>query len=79
MPFFHGVGGTGAVPFFHGVGGTGAVPLAIITEESPWLATTVLMPIAPARTSIARNAAFNVRDIVPPGVDNPRAHSILYV
>jgi hypothetical protein len=62
---FHGVGGTGAVPF-HGVGGTGAVPLAIITELSPCLATTVLRPIAPAKTSIASSIAVEMRDIVPP-------------
>jgi len=67
VPFFQGVGGTGAVPFFQGVGGTGAVPLAINTEESPWVVTTVLSPIAPVKTSNARTIADEIRDIVPPG------------
>lgn len=78
VPFFQGVGGTGAVPFFQGVGGTGAVPLAVNTEESPWVVTTVFRPIAPVRTSIARTIADEIRDIVPPGEVVPRAHSILY-
>jgi hypothetical protein len=73
---FQGVGGTGAVPFFQGVGGTGAVPLAINTEESPWVVTTVLRPIAPVKTSMARTIADEIRDIVPPGT-TPRAHSIV--
>src|SRR6202140_1974822 len=65
-----GSGGTGAVPFFKnagGSGGTGAVPLAINTEESPWVVTTVLRPIAPVKTSMARTIADEIRDIVPPG------------
>jgi hypothetical protein len=76
VPFFQGVGGTGAVPFLQGVGGTGAVPLAINTEESPWVVTTVLRPIAPVKTSMARTIADEIRDIVPPGT-TPRAHSIV--
>ncbi len=71
VPFFQGVGGTGAVPFFQGVGGTGAVPLAINTEESPWVVTTVLRPIAPVKTSMARTIADEIRDIVPPGNNFP--------
>jgi hypothetical protein len=67
VPFFHGVGGIGAVPFFQGVGGIGAVPLAINTEESPWVVTTVFRPIAPVKTSMARTIADVIRDIVPPG------------
>jgi hypothetical protein len=78
VPFFQGVGGTGAVPFFQGVGGTGAVPLAINTEASPWVVTTVLRPIAPVKTSNARTIADEIRDIVPPGGILPRAHSIRY-
>jgi hypothetical protein len=65
-PFFHGVGGTGAEPFLQGVGGTGAEPLAINTEPSPCVLTTVFRPIAPARTSIARSTTVEMRDIVPP-------------
>ena len=63
---FHGVGGTGADPFFHGVGGTGADPLAIITELSPWVVTSVFKPIAPAKTNIAMSTTVEMRDIVPP-------------
>ena len=76
VPFFQGVGGTGAVPFFQGVGGTGAVPLAINTEESPWVVTTVFRPIAPVKTSMARMIADEIRDIVPPGVNT--SQSALY-
>src|SRR6202011_3577223 len=78
VPFFQGVGGIGAVPFFQGVGGIGAVPLAINTEESPWVVTTVFKPIAPVKTSMARTIAVEIRDIVPPGEMVPRAHSIHY-
>ena len=69
MPFFHGVGGTGAVPFLHGVGGTGAVPLAINTDPSPCVVTIVFKPIAPAKTSIARSTAVEMRDMVLPPRD----------
>jgi hypothetical protein len=84
VPFFEiigGSGGIGAVPFFEiigGSGGIGAVPLAINTEESPWVVTTVFRPIAPVKTSMARTIADEIRDIVPPGEWSPRAHSILY-
>jgi hypothetical protein len=73
VPFFEiigGSGGIGAVPFFKnagGSGGIGAVPLAINTEESPWVVTTVFRPIAPVKTSMARKIADEIRDIVPPG------------
>jgi hypothetical protein len=73
VPFFEiigGSGGIGAVPFFEnagGSGGIGAVPLAINTEESPWVVTTVFRPIAPVKTSMARKIADEIRDIVPPG------------
>ncbi len=77
MPFFHGVGGTGAVPFLQGVGGTGAVPLAINTEPSPCAVTTVFKPIAPAKTNMAMSTAVEMRDIVPPR-GNLKAHSIHY-
>jgi hypothetical protein len=66
VPFFHGVGGTGAVPFFHGVGGTGAVPFAIITAPSAWLVTMVLKPIAPVKISMTKSTTVSFRDIVPP-------------
>jgi hypothetical protein len=84
VPFLEiigGSGGIGAVPFFETVGGSGgigAVPLAINTEESPWVVTTVLRPIAPVKTSNARTSADEILDIVPPGEMAPRAHSILY-
>src|SRR6202140_5498423 len=71
-----GSGGTGAVPFFKnagGSGGTGAVPLAINTEESPWVVTTVFKPIAPVITSMARTIADEIRDIVPPGISSQSA------
>jgi hypothetical protein len=73
VPFFEnagGSGGIGAVPFFEnagGSGGIGAVPLAINTEESPWVVTTVFRPIAPVKMSMARKIADEIRDIVPPG------------
>jgi hypothetical protein len=67
VPFFQGVGGSGAVPFFQGVGGNGAVPFAIITEPSLCAATAVFRPIAPTKTSMARNTTASLRDIVPPG------------
>src|SRR6267378_5945961 len=65
--YFQGVGGSGAPPFFHGVGGSGAPPFAMITEPSPWVTTTVLRLIAPAKTSVASRITVSLRDIVPPG------------
>jgi hypothetical protein len=73
VPFFEndgGSGGIGAVPFFEndgGSGGIGAVPLAINTEESPWVVTTVFRPIAPVNTSMARTIADEIRDISASG------------
>jgi hypothetical protein len=84
VPFLEiigGSGGIGAVPFLEiigGSGGIGAVPLAINTEGSPWVVTTVFRPIAPVKTSMARKIADEMRDIVPPGEMIPRAHSIRY-
>jgi hypothetical protein len=68
-PFFHGVIGTGEAPFFHGVIGTGEAPFAIITEPSLCDATTVFKPIAPAKTSMARNTTASFLDILPPGME----------
>src|SRR5438309_5369044 len=65
-PFFHGIGGCGAPPFFHGIGGCGAPPLAMITEPSPCVATTVFKLIAPTSMSMARRTTVSLRDIVPP-------------
>jgi hypothetical protein len=67
VPFFQGVGGSGAVPFFHGVGGNGAVPFAIRMEPSLCAATAVFKPIAPTKISMARDTTASLRDIVPPG------------
>jgi hypothetical protein len=84
VPFFEivgGSGGIGAVPFLEivgGSGGIGAVPLAINTEESPWVVTTVFRPMAPVKMSMAIKIADEMRDIVPPGEWLPRAHSIPY-
>src|SRR6267142_1111872 len=53
--------------YFQGVGGSGAPPLAMITEPSPWVTTTVLRLIAPTKTSMASRITVSLRDIVPPG------------
>jgi hypothetical protein len=67
--FFQGIVGNGAPPFFlNGIVGRGAPPFAMITVPSLWPATTVFRPIAPARTSMARNTTASFRDIVPPGI-----------
>ncbi len=68
-PFFHGVIGTGDAPFFQGVIGTGDAPFAIMVEPSVCDATTVLRPIAPAKTSMARNTIPSFLDILPPGME----------
>src|SRR6266851_383390 len=66
--YFQGDGGTGPPPpFFQGDGGTGPPPpLAIITESSPCVTTTVFRLIAPTNTSMARKTTVSLRDIVPP-------------
>lgn len=72
-PFFQGTGGGGAPPFFHGTGGGGAPPLAMITEPSLWVMTTVFKLIAPTKTSMERNTTISLRDIVPPVRTTPGA------
>jgi hypothetical protein len=67
VPFLYGVGGAGAVPFLYGVGGAGAVPFAIITVPSPCAVTMVFRPIAPTKTSMARNTTTSFLDIYASG------------
>jgi len=76
LPAFHGVGGAGALPAFHGVGGAGADPAAIITEPSACAVTNVFRPIAPTKTTITSKTTASFLDILPPGMENTRRHSI---
>ena len=57
------------MPFFHGIGGAGAVPFAMMMEPSLCAATTVFRLIAPTKTSMDRAVTASMRDIMPPGVD----------
>jgi len=41
----------------------------MMTEPSLCAATAVFKPIAPAKTSMARNTTASLRDIVPPGLE----------
>jgi hypothetical protein len=75
-PVFHGVTGTGELPFFHGVTGTGDEPFAIIKVPSPCAVTTVFRPIAPTKTSMARNTTASFLDMLPPGMNDTQRHSI---
>lgn len=78
-PFRYGVIGTGDAPFRYGVIGTGDAPLAITTEPSPCPITTVFKPIAPTKTNMVRSTiAASFLDILPPGMEYTRRHSIPY-
>src|SRR5260370_28844411 len=76
LPFFQGVIGAGALPFLHGVIGAGAEPFAVIKLPSPCAITTVFKPIAPTKTSMARNTTASFLDILPPGMTDTRRHCI---
>jgi hypothetical protein len=69
LPFLYGVIGAGALPFLYGVIGAGAEPFAIIKLPSPCAVTTVFKPIAPTKTSMARNTTTSFLDMLPPGME----------
>ena len=72
----YGVIGTGDAPFLYGVIGTGEAPFAMIVEPSPCAVTTVFKPIAPTKTSMARNTTTSFLDMLPPGMNDTQRHSI---
>src|SRR6266567_4042200 len=70
------LGSAAELHYFQGVGGTGPPPLAIMTEPSPWVTTTVFKLIAPTKTNMAKNTTVSLRDIMPPREIKSRGHSI---
>ena len=78
LPARYGVGGAGALPALYGVGGAGAEPAAIIMEPSACAVTNVFRPIAPTNTSMTSNTTTSFLDILPPGIEDTRRHSIPY-
>jgi hypothetical protein len=72
----YGVIGNGDEPFLYGVIGNGDEPFAIINEPSPCAVTTVFKPIAPTKTSMARNTTTSFLDMLPPGMKDTQRHSI---
>jgi hypothetical protein len=76
LPFFQGVTGAGELPFLHGVTGAGEEPFAIIMLPSLCAITTVFKPIAPTKTSMARNRTTSFLDMLPPGMNDTQRHFI---
>ena len=45
--------------------------MAVSTGPPPCAVTAVFRPIAPTKTSMDRDTTASLRDIVPPGRENP--------